>query len=462
MRAKWIAGCVLAVAAGAWAADKPTAAVADKAETQRADSAAELDKRYIDPLHGFSIRPPAGTERKREFSTSTIVTWSKRDEKTGAVAWTLTVQKAGESNKSIDLKPYSEVLAKKLSANDDYKIESVELGLLADKGTIHFRGLTGGAAKLWQRQAWVLARPGEFLIFAITGPRDSKEQLDKLFQAVVGTLELSDPQKATEERKQNIARGKDLLGALKDQQLGRALGAETQWFLLQLKGEDIGFMAQVEMANRRDGADGCEVRSWVMMQLPKDKPRILRRLLFTTADRSFEKWVEKLDVGSGKEMTNISEEGIKQAEMIVCNITAEGKTQPQRKKLPQDLVPQKFSLGDYYLPRAMGVLLPRLVDLSKPAAYSFAIYNTQVNNFDMRTFTIVGAEKITLNQARVDAVKATDQAAPDVEPAELWLSAKGLLLRMTTSDGLVMEATSRAAILERFPKAEEIAKEVGK
>jgi len=107
-------------------------------------------------------------------------------------------------------------------------------------------------------------------------------------------------------------------------------------------------------------------------------------------------------------------------------------------------------------------LLPRLVDLTKPAAYAFASYNSQLNTFDMRTFTVVGPQKITVNQSQVEAIKVTDQGAADTEPAVLWVNAKGLVLRMSTSDGLLMEAVPKTVIIQRFPKADDVAKEIGK
>jgi hypothetical protein len=411
---------------------------------------AALDKRYIDPLNGFSLRPPADTDRRREYSPTIIVTWSKRDEKTGAIAWSLTVQKATESNRHIELKAYAEALKRKLSAT--YKIESVDLGVLAGKAAIHLRGLAGADARLYQRQAWVMARAGEFLVFAITGPQDAKDQLEKVFDAVMETLQLTDPRKAVEESKENVARGKEVLAGVKDKQLAAAVAAEPQWFLLQLKNEDVGFMVQKEVAAKCDGENGYEVRCWVVMQLAKDKPRVLRRMMFTTPDRTFEKWTEKLEIGAGRDGAVVLEEGLKQMEMIVCNITADGKSTPHKKQAPQE----------FYLPKVMGVLLPRLLDLSKPTAYAFAAYNGMANNFDMRTFAVVGPETITLGGKKTEAIKASDQSAADAEAATVWLDAKGMLLRMTTPDGLLMEAAPKSLVLQRHAKAEELTREIGR
>ena len=51
----------------------------------------ELGRLYIDPLNGFSLRPPVDTARTRTTASSRLVTWTRRDEKTGAVLWMLSV-----------------------------------------------------------------------------------------------------------------------------------------------------------------------------------------------------------------------------------------------------------------------------------------------------------------------------------------------------------------------------------
>jgi len=156
----------------------------------------ELDKRYVDPMHGFSLRPPAGTERRREFSAAKLVSWALRDEKSGAVVWTLTVLQAVEGKPVTDLKPYAEALADKLRTEENFHMEKdFVLGPVAGKAAIDLRGLTGGV-QMWQRQVWVLAEPKRFLIVMISGSETMKAELDDVCSRVLATLQLSDPEEA--------------------------------------------------------------------------------------------------------------------------------------------------------------------------------------------------------------------------------------------------------------------------
>jgi hypothetical protein len=452
IRLRWLV--ILAVSATP-AAGAPTAPAEpkDAPATRPAGAAVELDKRYMDPIHGFSLRPPLGTERTRESGATVLVKWSRRDEKTLALVWTLAAQKATEAKKEIDPNAYAEALVKNLAAKSDFKADSVKHGKMGEAPTIDLTGTIGGVARLWQRQTWALGKDGDITILSITGPQDMKDQLNGIYDTVMGTLELNDPKKALDERKENVARGTEFLKNLKDARVAAALSGDPQWFLLRLKGEDMGFVAQKEFTTPVDRVDGSAVQSWVWMQLPGDKPRMLLRKMFLTPDRSFERWAEDLRIGADKDSVRILEDGLKQDDMIVCTVTV-GPANPQRLK--------KQAPQDFYLPRVVHALLPRLVDLTKPAAYTFASYNSQLNTFDMRTFTVIGPQKITVNQSQVEAIKVTDQGAADTEPAVLWVNAKGLVLRMSTSDGLLMEAVPKTVIIQRFPKADDVAKEIGK
>ena len=140
------------------------------------------------------------------------------------------------------------------------------------------------------------------------------------------------------------------------------------------------------------------------------------------------------------------EEGLKKADMIVCNIAQGANSHTRKKKVPRDI----------YLPRAIAWQIFRLIDLTKPAKYSFAAYASRENNFDMRTFAVIGPEKIETSHGEVQAVRATDQAAADAEAATVRVSPKGLLLRMKSPDGLVINASTRAAVLKCYPGAEAV------
>ena len=68
----------------------------------------------------------------------------------------------------------------------------------------------------------------------------------------------------------------------------------------------------------------------------------------------------------------------------------------------------------------------------------------------------MGPEKITLGGKEVQAVHATDVVGPsDDTLTDWWVDSKGLLLRMTTPDGFIMESAPREDVFAKYPQAGE-------
>ena len=78
---------------------------------------------------------------------------------------------------------------------------------------------------MWKRQVWILAEPDRFLIVMITGPVGSKTQLDQISQAVLETLELSDPKAALAAKEESLNRGREFLAALSKKKLAGAISS---------------------------------------------------------------------------------------------------------------------------------------------------------------------------------------------------------------------------------------------
>jgi len=189
---------------------------------------------------------------------------------------------------------------------------------------------------------------------------------------------------------------------------------------------------------------------WVLLDLPGLDVRLMKHEMFVTPDQTVETWSKRVQIGGDKSARVIDETALKQQDLLVCNSLEDRQTQTRKKKVPDKI----------YLPQATGMTLPRLIDLKTPEAYAFAAYNSEQNDFDMRTFTVLGKETISFGGRNVEAIRATDQAAIDAEPATLLLDEKGRLLRME-ADGLEMERSTEQAVLRRFPKAAAIVKELG-
>jgi hypothetical protein len=113
-------------------------------------------------------------------------------------------------------------------------------------------------------------------------------------------------------------------------------------------------------------------------------------------------------------------------------------------------------LAGIYLPKALGLLLPGLVDLGKTGGYTFAEYSATENDFRMRTFEVVEPEVISAEGKSQAAMKVTDRPNFNTEPTVLWLNTKGKVLRSKNPNGLVNRVAAREEVLEAFPEAEKV------
>ncbi|HUS90219.1 MAG TPA: hypothetical protein VM695_00170 [Phycisphaerae bacterium] len=408
----------------------------------------ELGPRYVDPVNGFSLRPPAGAERSREFSLNRLVRWSVRDKRSGAIAWTLTVRKEPAPPAGTDVKAYLKKLLDGFKGRADIRVDSARPMELLGKEGFSLRTERGGEHRRWQAEVWVLADADRFLAISVNGALGAKDELDSALREVASTLRLTDPKSLAAARQEGLQRGTALLKGLSAQKLSAAAAAGPRWYLYQRTGRDVGFLYLVEEVGARGSERGVTVRTFARLELKDGQVLHLRREMFAPADRASEQWSETAVVWQGgKAVRRMSEEGAKRGAAITCKVDAGGKSTTRQKPVPA-------ATDACYLPRAMAPLLPRLVDLAKPAAYAFATYTTAADDFDMRTFTVIGPEKITLGAKTMEAVRASDQVAADAEAAALHLAPDGTLLRMRTDMGIVMEQATPGAVLRRFPDAE--------
>jgi hypothetical protein len=430
------------------------AAAQEKATTK---TSVPLDRVYIDPINGYSLKPPAGTERKKETNRARLVSWIRRDATTNAIVWTLSVGQVFEQKDELDLDVYAKALAERLKRDQLFEVSKTTVGKLADKPAIDLVGNVGEGFNLYQRQVWVLAEPNRFLVFMISGPRDGADALTSIMDAVLGTLDVKDREKELRRRKENLKAGQEFLEDLKAADVKEALDREARWYLLSVDGKYVGFKRSVEEAVRKDKIDGVEIRSHVLLNLPGQPQRLLERTMFVSDDRKNERWEEWLQVGSGRDVQQVGEVGLRVNEAISVDMAE--KSAPVGKPR-QTIVPTGLRAG--LLPRALGELLPRLVDLDKAASYAFGSYNSQTNRFDMRTLSVKGQRELNMGDKRVKAVLVEDQVAADVEATTLYVDGKGRILLLQTPEGLSMQLSSRQQVLNTLPKAEAVIRALDK
>jgi len=408
----------------------------------------KLGPRSIDPVNGFSLCPPDGAERDLGVSTTRLARWVMRDARTGAIAWQLIVRKETLA-REVTMAALASQLGASLRKQSAVRVEKAAESAVAGKPGVETAFIQGTAGQRWQHELWAQRGPGEFLVLSISGALGMRGEMDELLGLVAGTWQLTDPREQAELRKENLQRGADLLAAVTPAKIAEAVAGEVQWFLYRRGDSDVGFMRVTCKQAGAGQTQGAEVSTLARLSLPDGQSVVINRVMFSSANRSTERWTENAEVlRGGKVVRRMSESGTCEGGLIACTVASDGKSATRKKALEP-------AAAKNYLPRALAILLPKLVDLSKPAAYGFATYTTSANEFDLRTFTVIGPPAAAPAGAQgPPKVEATDQLAADAAPAAMELTSDGTLLRMSTDAGIVMQRSTRSAVLRRFPDAE--------
>ena len=409
-----------------------------------AAGAPKLGKLYAAELKGFSIRPPAGVTRIRKITGRSLVRWIRLDAKTGKVRWTMEILRNRHKPVTMPAAEYAKVLARSLARSEQFRVESTEVSIIALKPAMHFRGVWSGALQLWRRQVWVPIGPEEHLVLDIAGPMADKAEMDAAMTASSKTLRLFDPKPAIKRRSESLTRGAEALKAVTDEKLKGLITAKLRYYLIELNGKNVGFLKITERYATRDGARGLWIIRGGVLRPPGKPWQIIHEDLFATADRSFEKWRSLAVTRHGDAKAREIRDGLKQQGVLL--LYTQLPNSPVRRRtynLPGPVRPT-------YLPAAFSVLLPRLLDRSKPGLYGFAVFNPSAEDFLLRNVEVVGAETIRIGERVVAATRIDDQISTDDAPTKIWVDAEGQLLRMETAQGLVTRLATSQEVIAGF------------
>ena len=421
------------------------AALAGLAGPPQAGAAAlVVSGRYRNILQGFSLCPPAGTERVQRTSLRQVVAWVKRDPSTRAVRWSLEVLRTRQKPTELPLEQYAQAVARELARTSRFKVESTRLGVVAGRPAFNFRGMRGAELRLWCRQCWVQVKPNDYLVLHIAGAEPYKAEMDAVLSAVANTLKLFDPAQARKERSESLRRAREVLKGLTAGKLRALLPGRVLYFTVRLKGRLVGFIRVTARIARPYGDCGLWVVRWAALKLPGQPRQLICEHLFATPDRQVERWNSAVVSGEGRTAAGVLREAVKQDDLLLVQTQqGAGPRKTRQYRLPK-------AIRGAYLPQATSLLITRLIDRARPGCYGFAVFNPAGGGFDLRTIRVLGPAKITLAGEAVVGTHLKDQKADDAPPADVWVDAAGQLLKMRTAEGLVIDRADANAVVGPF------------
>jgi hypothetical protein len=324
----------------------------------------------------------------------------------------------------------------------------------------------------------------QYYIIAMTCPAPRQGDLEsdpgvraavESFNATVRSVQVLDQTAIKEDHVERLFRTRTLFVNWTTDRLKRSIQPE-QWLRVIQDGKDIGYTYVVEelgqdiprkgKPDRQGPAQGVLIGVRSRMLPPTGGQLDSESWLYCSFDRKNEAWstiayiddpkegkstggevgvsrkrekpvADKPPEGIGKPVVSLTEEYRLEVTRLGRNISSE--------PIIRDLPP-------YYLPQALGQLLPRLVPLREPKTFLFATYVSDAGQL-MYRYVDVGAEKdVALGGKRLRAVPVKDHVGLEGSVTTHFISPEGKYLGSVNEDSKVTILPTDPATLEKLWK----------
>jgi len=469
-----------AVVAAAPARGSDTRPVAGAAREE--DFASLLGEPFSSRAAGLSFRPPAGATPSRRLGYGAdIVTYTNAEDK-----WQLRVSRmflekparllAGESpgsggNDGIVDQAVRQILLQNAAA-EILRKDVINVGP-HDVGLVICRFVQGG--RTWLRQqAFFQANNRLFYVFDFTtpstraadSPPDAEDAAERLaagvFRAMLDTVRLLDQRPILADNDERLYRTRTLMVNL-PRRIQSAVLPE-QCFRVLREGKDIGWMYVCEEVGEHQGKGGFFVAT-LSHGLPEPGTTVdVACEMFCMLDlkKADEAWVtvtvaEKegrkqvvTEIGqSAKRVKPMRDEtGDRELRLReVYNLSVTQTSKAGSKSVTRDLPP-------YYLPQAIGAMLPRLVPTSEAKGYLFMWWVSAEQEIIYRYIDVEPEKNVTFNGRQMRAAVVTDRIGLEGDPTFHYISPEGRYLGShCPATGITMVACDMQTLTRLWPGA---------
>jgi hypothetical protein len=457
-----------------------------------------LGERFSSPAAGISLRPPAGmTMIKSRVGSAEVVRFVDQDRK-----WLVKVNRVLlEQDKPLPLSAWKDKDGIQRPGMfqwtvDQFKTETPNAKMLGDDiisiphgqvevGIMAAQYELGLESNLLQ-QALIRSSDLQYYLVSLTvpAPRDKDLESDPMVQTAVQTfrqmidsVELIDQSQIREDQENRLFRTRSLYVNLTESKLRSALVKE-QWFRYIRDGKDIGYSYVIEevahdlprkgKVSLQVGPEGVLVGVRTRMIPEPGFQSDGEAWLFCTFDRKYEAFSNisytqdptngsltsgelgttrkrikpipdaNADVGQrhGVDVTEEYRLEVTKLNPRVAASGASGNVEP----IVRDLPP-------YYLPQAMGQLLPRLLPLNEQKTYLFASWISEAGEVVYRYVDVGREQDVNLNGKKVRAVPISDRIGLEGSVTKHYIAPDGKYLgTVNEASKLTILATDAATL----------------
>jgi hypothetical protein len=424
------------------------------AETGASTTGAQLGRVFESKSAGIAFRGPSDSQEIRRSGGDEIVQYVNEPKK-----WQLSVSRvelreplpltnqrdaAGRSHPGLLDMTVNQIRIDKAGSeilrDDVIRVGDVEVGMIAARYSIRLE------THLLQ-QALVKAGDRSYFVFTFTTPAPRTGELSEdpgvreaveTFTAMVDTIRLLDQTGIKQDQNERLFRTRALFLSMSEPRLRNAL-IQEQWLRLMRDGKDIGYAYVVEEVasdlpnksapRRPSSAHGVRIGMRSRM-IPETGVQVdAESWMWMSFDRRHEQWSSAAIVKRGQEQDYISEFGAADRSSIAelrgeehyvlhaTHITKSASAEPVERQLPV-----------FYIPQALGHLLPRMLPRFEQKGYMFATYVSDKREVMSRYVDVGREEEVTLGGARVRAIPIRDRLGLEGTVTTHYISPEGAYL----------------------------------
>ena len=350
------------------------------------------------------------------------------------------------------------------------------------------------------QQALLRQSDRTYAIFTMTSPaphgRSGEEiaqdprvrEAAETFNAVVDSVHVMDQSDIREEQQQRLYRTRALFLNVTESRLRNALIKEQWLRMIDAKGRDVGYMYVVEEVapdlpkkkapKKPSRAEGVRIgiRSRTLPEAGVQADT--EQWMWMAFDKRHEQWSGAAQVKKGATETYVSEFGVSdhQERRAFDKTARPGELRPDGSKdIKQPAVsvdeyyvlsvthmsktataePVRRELPVFYIPQAMGHLLPRLLPLFEQKGYMFASYVSETREVMSRYVDVGREEQVQLGGKTLRAIPIRDRIGLEGAVTTHYMSADGAYLGSVNEESnITLLPTDRATLLNIWKDAD--------
>lgn len=393
-------------------------------------------EKFIDKSFGYAFSPPAGSTpmpHKQILPNGQIQLSGFISAEAGSV---LTIRHA-RADRPIQKEQLLEAVVTEALARQPNAV-------LVDKAFRTIANLPGAVCTLkfaskehdqLRRKAVILAKSDEVFIITFDCLANDPETTRDIFNQVLDSFEIIHSETSRKTIEQALERGVKFLADLKGRDLSGEIVPESYW-RFDSNGRHVGFVRVKERHKAEGGLPGIEIEEKAWFFSEENTFKQLHNTIFLSQDMTRESWENIMEMQAerpeGIARTHQLLKGLRQADKLVMAYTENA----------GDLVltNEVLEVSPSYISAALIRIFPRLVDLKTPQTYAFASYQTDTRALVLRTFRVVGPDRIEGLNHRGPIYKIEDSEGMVPPVSEIYVDQDGRILRVVSGD-LIMVAT---------------------